>query len=175
MPPFLPRPRCHDPAPQFTVNLRLCIFWAYTDYIVSPRTCMPLLLLFLNTFMKHWLILAIFGLQHYKSMFTVFRSDRQRARGDGVCLLINKHIKTVQVQLQNSPSDVDMLCIDLLFCQPYRMFVVYSPPSVPSELVTMSGLVRCLEDNCNRLRPTLIVGDFNCPQIDWSKMLAPCS
>ena len=125
-------------------------------------------------FTETWLTESVAdGMLDPESMFTVFRSDRQRARGGGVCLLINKHIKAVQVQLQNSPSDVDMLCIDLLFCQPYRMFVVYSPPSVSSELVTMSSLVRCLEDNCNRLGPTLIVGDFNCPQIDWSKMLAP--
>jgi len=53
------------------------------------------------------------------------------------------------------------------------MFVAYSPPSVSSELATMTELVKCVEDYCNRLGPTAIVGDFNCPNIDWSNMLSP--
>jgi len=78
-------------------------------------------------------------------MFTVFIADRQRVRGGGVCVLVNKNIKAVEVHLQDTPSDVDMLCIDLLFSQPYRMFVVYSPPSVSSELATITELVKCME------------------------------
>jgi len=30
-----------------------------------------------------------------------------------------------------------------------------------------------MEDYCNGLGPTLIVGDFNCPNVDWSNMLSP--
>ena len=50
----------------------------------------------------------------------------QRTRGGDVCMLISKEFKTIQIQLQDTPVEVDMLCVDLLFSQPYRIFVVCS-------------------------------------------------
>ena len=64
---------------------------------------------------------------------------------------------------------MDMLCIDLLFAQPYRMFVVYCPPSASAELDTMINLVKCIENYGNRVGPTVITGDFNCPNIKSKK------
>jgi len=113
------------------------------------------------------------------SMFTVFRSDRQRSRGGGVCLLISKKVNAVQIHLRDAPVDVDMLCVDLLFSQPYRLFVVYRPPTRPESsdlagsMYMMSKLVKCLENYCNHSGPTIIAGDFNCPKIDWCNMIEP--
>lgn len=113
------------------------------------------------------------------SVFAVFRSDRQRTRGGGVCMLISKEFKTIQIQLQDTPVEVDMLYVDLLFSQPYRIFVVYRPPvrlesnDCNHSTPIMTKLVKCLANFCNRLGPTIIVGDFNCPNINWSKMIEP--
>jgi len=65
-------------------------------------------------------------------------------------------------------------CFDLLdFDVVYRVFVVYRPPLVnlftccDTKVDIMQQLVNFLEANINKRGPTIITGDFNCPDINW--------
>jgi len=77
------------------------------------------------------------------------------------------------------------VCFDLTESSvPYRFFVVYRPPALHASLAAktsrpevMRSLVCCLELNLNKFGPNIILGDFNCPDINWQAMLCspePC-
>ena len=61
----------------------------------------------------------------------------------------------------------------------YRFFVVYRPPDTThvydhiSCLTYMSEVIECLEHHVNTKGPTIIVGDFNCPDMDWRRWSEP--
>mgnify|MGYP003471331380 FL=1 len=75
------------------------------------------------------------------------------------------------------------MCFELTHCTVHvRLFDVFRPLSI-SDATTlclgttagdiMSQLIRCLESNMNSAGPTIIVGDWNCPNIDWELMMPP--
>ena len=50
-----------------------------------------------------------------------------------------------------------------------RVFVVYRPPHYDSVAQRyMDNLIRCLANYVCDRHPCIIVGDFNCPKIDWT-------
>ena len=102
--------------------------------------------------------------------YTVFRYDRLQ-RGGGVCLLLDKYVltKTVQIVLSNEYSTLELIAVDVWYCNCKTRFVLlYRPPHVASDIDYHSKLVKCLTElsrSCSRL---LIFGDFNLPEVDWS-------
>lgn len=118
------------------------------------------------------------GLLDPKAMYNVLRCDRIGGTGGGVCVLIRRSFQIVQLDLHQdrSPVGYEVLAFDCIdFYVPYRIFVVYRPPTCCSEnnamaLDVTSQLVSCIEGNLNKSGPTIIFGDFNCPGIDWQTM-----
>ena len=114
------------------------------------------------------------GMLDPKSLFTILRSDR-KTRGGGVCIFIRNCLAIQVVDSLQLPSGVETMCFDLLWTkQRYRVSVVYSPPSssvarnsslLPSE--SMAHLCEWLESNISSWGPSVIMGDFNCPGINW--------
>jgi hypothetical protein len=108
--------------------------------------------------------------------FNVFRCDREG--GGGVCVFVRRIFSTVKVDVINSPNLklLELVCLDVFFdCIAYRFFAVYRPPprNSASGLEYMSRLIECMEIHHNTKGPTIITGDFNCPNIDWSSNVAP--
>jgi len=109
-----------------------------------------------------------------KQAYSVLRYDRAGHRGGGVCVFVKGCYNVIRKKVQHVPDNVELVCFDLLDSDVvYRMFVVYRPPSVSSsasydfKVDVMQQLVSCLETGLNKHGPTVIIGDFNCPDIDW--------
>ena len=118
------------------------------------------------------------GLLDPNSLYNIIRCDRCGAKGGGVCVFVRKSFKVHTVQPRCMPKGVELVCFDLPeFSVVYRVFVVYRPPtscshgnSVMSSTDIMSQLINCLETNMLNDGVNLILGDFNCPNINWRNM-----
>jgi len=107
------------------------------------------------------------------------RCDRVGLRGGGVCIFVKRNFQMLKNERTPTRAGIQLVCFDLLRCDVvYRFFVVYRPPTSTDgdgvKLVdTMSQLVTCLANNLNKHGPDIILGDFNCPNIDWQTMMCP--
>ena len=119
------------------------------------------------------------GLLDPRCMYTVVKCNRSHSKGGGVCVLIKRHFKVAKVELSYACIGSEIVCFDLLDpCVTYRFFVVCRPPAPHNSLKDnlsksqiMEQLVTCLEINANKIGPNIILGDFNCLDIDWQAML----
>ena len=114
-----------------------------------------------------------------ESRYQVLRCDRKAGKGGGVCAFIKRSFHIMPHSLADFADGFEILSFDLLdFYVPYRVFVVYRPPtscanSVNVAIEKMSQLIRCLERNISHAGVTVIFGDFNCPDIDWQLNQCP--
>ena len=108
--------------------------------------------------------------------YLLFRQDRQRKRGGGVCIYISSEIQGRQTQailheqlmtINNSNHDFESLWIELRI-DSIKMLLscIYRPPNCSldsnnSLCATISELQQVVN------HPTLIFGDFNFPGINW--------
>ena len=102
--------------------------------------------------------------------YFVFRSDRQRGNGGGVCAFINKKFNCLSVDLPLPAADIDLVCFDIVFSRAlkYRFVLFYRPPGIDVvSYQTASLLLNALEQVATADIPTFIVTDLNCPNIDW--------
>jgi exonuclease III len=120
------------------------------------------------------------GLLDPEGKFNVFRFDRSKLNGGGVCVFVNKCYTVNEVNIIRNNEDDD--CVEIIGLDIYgnvdklRVFTVYRPPNnsrvydVISPSVYMKCVIKYLEQYCNNKGPTIVVGDFNCPDINWSDM-----
>ena len=100
-----------------------------------------------------------------QGLFYIHRKDRG-SRGGGVCAFVSKSIKTCEVTIDHPESGSEITSFDT-FCDKniFRFFVIYRPPSAGSD--QMKDLINCVKSNCLPNSTNLIIGDLNCPGIDW--------
>ena len=106
--------------------------------------------------------------------YNVFRTDRSVHRGGGVCVFVVNKLHCQEVTTLNSErfddDSVDLLMFDIVIRpQKYRFVLVYRRP----EGGTTGGdaaekLCDIMSRHQNRNGPTIILGDLNCPGIDWT-------
>ena len=102
--------------------------------------------------------------------YIVFRSDRLRGNGGGVCAFVSKKFRCLPVDLSSSAADIDLVCFDIVFSSAlkYRFILFYRPPGTDDvSRHTASLLCNALERLATADIPTFIVTDLNCPNIDW--------
>jgi hypothetical protein len=114
------------------------------------------------------------------SNFYVIRGDRlgmhPKKSGGGVIVLYRKtlNISQVDIKLESYYKDhyCDVVCFDIFATKiaKYRVFLIYRPPD--TNFVNTSGICQhlghfLLPDN------NIILGDFNCPDINWSSLIKP--
>jgi len=112
--------------------------------------------------------------------FVIFRKDRVDHNGGGVCAIVRKSLNVRRVNIELLDARIELLGLDIV-CSPvlYRYFVVYRPPdsSRVYEQISgrdyMSAVVEGIERNINTKGPTVIVGDFNCPDVRWDDSFVP--
>ena len=57
----------------------------------------------------------------------------------------------------------------------YAFFVVYRPPNYNQSAFDYATLlIKCLEQHGSNNHINIVVGDFNCPKINWVNNTAPC-
>ena len=96
------------------------------------------------------------------SRYSIFRKDRN-SRGGGVLLAVEQ---TLAVSPLPSPPDLEVSTIKLNFPKPVVVCVVYLPPL--SNNSTFTHLLSYLHQLFSSNESVFVVGDFNCPDIDWS-------
>lgn len=116
------------------------------------------------------------GMLDPHNKFTIYRLDRLNHRGGGVCVFANRNLNVAQIELNSaSPDNVELLGLDL-HCRSrivYRFFLVYRPPETSPvyRLVDcdsyLKTVVNFITSNINCNGPTVVLGDFNCNNIDW--------
>ena len=96
-----------------------------------------------------------------------------------MCIFVKRNFQVFKNDPTPTPAGIQLMCFDLLSCDVvYRFFVVYRPPTSTDgdcvkQVDTTSQLVDCLANNLNKHGPDIILGDFNCPNIDWQTMMCP--
>ena len=115
------------------------------------------------------------GLLDPESQYYVIRNDRANVRngtcgrGGGVCALISRTLTIAEVFLSNKYKSLELLCFDLLYGRTkLRYFIVYRPPNYDRIAEQyMELLVDCLTSCKSRTHTNIIIGDLNCPKINW--------
>ena len=104
--------------------------------------------------------------------FTVYRADRNR-QGGGAALLIHTSIIS-RALITESFSDLCQVAGAILTVQSQNIlvFLIYRSPSChPSDFNTCLETV--YELAAEHQFPLLVMGDFNCPLIDWNNFVCP--
>ena len=111
-----------------------------------------------------WLTDLYFDGEILPSGFNIFRKDRS-GRGGGVLLAVSD---TLSASLLSSPSHLEVLSVKLDLKQPVLVSVVYVPPS--ANISTLNCLLSYLGSLSSSSECVIVLGDFNCPDIDWATL-----
>jgi len=100
-----------------------------------------------------------------RSAYRIIRKDRSDSYG-GVAAFVKRDLCTVEVVPSDTFKELELLCFDVVSktCK-VRFFNVYRPPN--SNRTNL--LVQCLMSCTARGHANVVVGDFNCPKIDWNQ------
>jgi len=89
----------------------------------------------------------------------------------GVCVFVNKSLHSVELKRTEIISDIELTMFDLLFkSSRYRFVLVYRKPIYGNAGTRAAqSLVNLLDKYSNDHHgPTFVLGDLNCPRINWS-------
>ena len=90
-------------------------------------------------------------------------------------MLINRKLSVIEINISDSYSALELVCFDLLYANNrLHFFIVYRPPhndDVAEQYLSL--LIDCLTLFTSGTQTNIIVGDLNCPKIEWP--LASCS
>ena len=112
------------------------------------------------------------GILDPHSMYHVLRKDRPSC-GGGVAAFVSRQLHIVEIPIATEFSDLELLCFDVVFkTHKVRFFNVYRPPRKDTTSVVYTDtLVKCLSRYLAKHHCNVVVGDFNCPQINWNAHL----
>ena len=105
-------------------------------------------------------------------LYSVYRHDRLFKVGGGVLALVSNRFHSYQVLIPRHFSLVEIECFEIVTSSDvFRFIVVYRPPEFNTiGRDYMRSLYDCLCFLSDTKHTVIIVGDFNLPHIDWSKI-----
>jgi len=113
------------------------------------------------------------GMLDPEHQFTVFRKDRPHRAG-GVCVFVANKLNCCDIALRDSDNfaddEVEIAVFDVI-CKhrKYRFMLVYRRPlNDAGSKDAADKLCNIMSRHMNHSGPTFLLGDFNCPDIDWS-------
>ena len=102
--------------------------------------------------------------------YHVMRCDRKTGRGGGVCIFVHRSLQPDQVDVNDTYKELELLCFDLICnTRKLRFFCAYRPPCNDSSgQVYLDLLLKCITAYTGKCCTSVILGDFNLPNIDWN-------
>ena len=112
------------------------------------------------------------GMLDPDNVYQIIRTDREARTGGGICALISRrhHISVTTVG-KNKCKNIETLSFDLhTELSKYRFILVYRPPDYDvSAYNDAFELAKFIENQTKDQRgPVFVVGDINCPSIDFT-------
>jgi len=91
-------------------------------------------------------------------------------------VFLNRSLSVVDTDISSVYNKLELICFDLLCVQTkLRFFTVYRPPySDCAAEQYLHLLVECFKQYTEGTQINVIVGDLNCPKIDWNTVSSPC-
>ena len=112
-----------------------------------------------------WLTNSILNNEILPSGYTIFRCDRN-SRGGGVMLCVDEQLPCKLVSVF---SDIETIVITICGNPAITICLSYNPPGASAE--TLDALFSTIGDVAD-VGNVIILGDFNCPDINWASLSA---
>ena len=104
-------------------------------------------------------------MQSFYSSHTIHRNDRN-SKGGGVCLIINNAIPSGIIHQETLKDSHELIVIDInIDNNMIRVILVYRTPK--SSETNSQIMLKCITDYTSSPYPSIILGDFNYPDISW--------
>ncbi len=110
--------------------------------------------------------------------YILHRRDRPTGLGGGICIFVRKSVSCVLVPLPDDLRTVEVVSLDVLFPdQTLRLTCVYRPPSYdePGNGAFNDSLAAAISFISSQNLPSIICGDFNLRDFDWTSFTVPNS
>ena len=100
-----------------------------------------------------------------------------------ICIFVKRGLKVCTLNTENIHPIIDIIGLDLFVSNKSicRFFLTYRPPnaspiydSISSDFYLIN-MITFMTNNMNSKGPTIILGDMNCPNINWKINKALCS
>ncbi len=112
-----------------------------------------------------WLSDSIFVNETLPCHYSIYHNDRGSC-GGGVLIAVDDCIPS---SLNSCPSDLEAISIQLGVIHPITLSTVYVTPKCND---SCEALLSFLSDTSSAGNPSIIVGDFNLPDIHWPTLSA---
>ena len=95
--------------------------------------------------------------------------------GGGVTIYCKNDIKVEQVQIKQTGTDIEIICVDMIFgSQKLRLITCYRPPFYTiTDVAYLELMISIIYNLCYSVSQIIIVGDFNLPKMDWPSYVSP--
>ena len=131
------------------LSVRIYVYASSTDIIAITET---------------WLSPDYWDNEILPTGYTIYRRDRNSC-GSGVLLAVRNRILS---KLLNTPSDIEGVTVEINRTNPTNVSVIYAAPQ--SSVSYFDSCCKHLSNLTNTCLPTIVVGDFNLPNIDWETL-----
>ncbi|GMR31134.1 hypothetical protein PMAYCL1PPCAC_01329, partial [Pristionchus mayeri] len=103
--------------------------------------------------------------------YNLFRRDRN-SRGGGVAIILHSSISAAHIADETVPESHELLSVDVdINGDLIRIICAYRNPK--ANTIQTASLAKSILDLCSCPQPTIVTGDFNLPDIDWSIFPTP--
>ena len=116
------------------------------------------------TITETWLSPDYWDNEILPTCYTIYRRDRNSC-GRGVLLAVRNGIPS---KLLNTPSDIEGVTVEINHTNPTNVSVIYAAPQ--SSISYFDSCCKHLSNLTNTCLPTIVVGDFNLPDINWETL-----
>ena len=120
-----------------------------------------------------WLDSSINSAEIFPSTYHVHRKDRSRS-GGGVLLACSQKISSIRTS--ELETDCEIMWCKIVISNPYSRLMVgvfYRPPSTDVSYLLELEKSLCLLERSGNTLTTLLLGDFNLPNVVWSNPSCP--
>ena len=110
-----------------------------------------------------------------QQQYHVIRHDRKDKVGGGVCALISRDLKYIEIPVTNCHRRSSVIVFDIVVNSSKMCFVlVYRPPyHCVDSIDDADDLSQLLSTLSRHSKPICVLGDFNCSNVDWSYRNSP--